>query len=85
MQEMPQILTPEEVATYLRVAPETVRRLCRLGQIPALKLGRQWRIKADELETYLRQRHKEPEADADSGQSQDVIGVILVHRDPDEP
>ncbi len=37
--------TPEEVASYLDVTPDTIRDLCRKGEIRgARQVGRQWRI-----------------------------------------
>ena len=37
--------SPEEVAEYYDVTADTIRRLCRDGQIPGAKqIGRQWRI-----------------------------------------
>ena len=37
-------LTPNEVASILGVSVETVRRLARSGQLPAKRVGRQWRF-----------------------------------------
>jgi len=42
-------LTPEEVAYLLRLHPETVRRFCREGKIPAIHVGGVWRIPLTEL------------------------------------
>ena len=55
-QEWPPIMTIAEVSQYLGLHELTVRRLAREGAIPALKLGRQWRIKRDLLERWIEQR-----------------------------
>ena len=54
--EFPQIMTIADVAEYLGLHELTVRRLAREGAIPALKLGRQWRIKRDLLEQWIADR-----------------------------
>lgn len=41
------LLTVEEAAAELRVHPATVRRMIRRGEIPAVKVGRLWRVDAD--------------------------------------
>lgn len=38
------ILTTEEAANYLQVQPITIREWAREGNIPAKKIGRQWRF-----------------------------------------
>jgi PTS system nitrogen regulatory IIA component len=55
-EEWPPIMTIAEVSQYLGLHELTVRRLARDGSIPALKLGRQWRIKRDLLEKWIEQR-----------------------------
>jgi len=55
-EEWPPIMTIAEVSQYLGLHELTVRRLARDGAIPALKMGRQWRIKRDLLETWIEQR-----------------------------
>ena len=50
------MLTIDEVASYLKLHPLTVRRLARHGDIPAVKMGRQWRVKRDLLERWVEQR-----------------------------
>lgn len=37
-------LTPREAAAALRVSKMTILRKCRTGEIPARRIGRQWRI-----------------------------------------
>jgi len=52
-EDMEEILTPEEVAKYLRVNARTVYRGLRQGQIPGIKIGRLWRVSKKELEAFL--------------------------------
>ena len=56
----------EEVAEYLQLHPLTVRRLARDGEIPAFKVGRQWRIKRDLLDRWIADRSAQ-NADVSSG------------------
>lgn len=46
------LLTAPEAAAYLRVGVDWVRRQCSAGEIPARKLGRDWRVKRGALRTY---------------------------------
>ena len=54
------LLTPEQVAERLRVTERTVYSWLRRGKLPALKLGRLWRIRPDDLETFLENARKMP-------------------------
>ena len=47
------IMTIAEAAKYTGLPELTVRRLAREGAVPALKLGRQWRIKRDLFKIWL--------------------------------
>lgn len=38
------LLTTEEAASVLSVCPTTIRRLCRTGELTAIKVGSMWRI-----------------------------------------
>jgi excisionase family DNA binding protein len=55
-ENLPPIMTIAEVARHTGLKELTVRRLARDGVIPALKLGRQWRIKRDLLEEWIEER-----------------------------
>jgi excisionase family DNA binding protein len=44
----------KEVATYLGVHEETVRRFAREGRLPAYKPGRSWRFDRDEIRKWAR-------------------------------
>ena len=52
-------LTVKDVATYLKVAEETVRRWVRDGELPALTLGRKagFRIRETDLQAFIAARY----------------------------
>jgi excisionase family DNA binding protein len=50
-------LTTEEVLGYLKITPRTIYRLIRCGELPAVRIGRQWRFRRSDLDGWLeRQR-----------------------------
>lgn len=51
---MDPLLTTEDVANFLRVDVVTVRRLVAKGEIPAYKVGGEYRFMRPELENYVR-------------------------------
>lgn len=48
-----EILTVEEVATYLKLAKKTVYKLIAEKQIPAFRVGKFWRFKKSEIEQWI--------------------------------
>ena len=52
-ENIPQMLTPAEVAARLSVHIETVRRYIRSGDLPARKIGRLVRIEANDLARFV--------------------------------
>jgi len=46
------LLTTEEAAAQLKLAPKTIRALCTSRSITAIRVCRRWRIPADELERF---------------------------------
>jgi len=49
-----QLLSVAQVAEYLNVDKFTIYRLVTNGQIPAFKVGNQWRFKKKLIERWLR-------------------------------
>lgn len=47
------ILTIKQTAEYLQVCDKTVRRLIASKQLPASKVGKAWRIKANDINEYM--------------------------------
>ncbi len=50
----PEILLVEEVADYLRVNKQTIYNLLRQGELPAKKIGGQWRFHKQAVEEYVK-------------------------------
>src|SRR5437867_13189545 len=46
-------LTTEEVLEYLQVNLRTVHRLTKAGKIPAVRVGRQWRFRKRDIDSWL--------------------------------
>jgi excisionase family DNA binding protein len=46
-------MTCEEAAAYLRLHERTVGRLLKQGELPGVKVGRQWRLRRADLDAYL--------------------------------
>jgi len=51
--ELPDVLTANEVAQYLRLSAATVCRLAQAGAIPAVRIGRVWRFQRKLLDEWL--------------------------------
>ena len=47
------LLTAAEVADQLRVSTMTVYRLIRRGELPAVRVGRNYRVREADLEAFL--------------------------------
>ncbi len=52
----PDFLTIEEIAERLRVKVYTVRIWIRKGELPAYKVGRDYRIRKEDFEEWLKKR-----------------------------
>jgi excisionase family DNA binding protein len=51
-----ELLTIAEVADYLKLSRRTAWRWCKSGQLPAFKVGHQWRVAKSDLEDFIQQR-----------------------------
>ncbi len=60
-------LTVAEVAEVMRVSRMTVYRFVQRGDLPAVRVGRSYRVPADALDAYLAAAEVAPEEDEASG------------------
>ncbi|MGV8041067.1 MAG: helix-turn-helix domain-containing protein [Thermoanaerobaculaceae bacterium] len=51
---MIQWLTMKEAAEYLKMGRSTIYKLLREGNLPAHKVGREWRFDAAELDEWVK-------------------------------
>ncbi len=54
-----QFLTVAEVARALRVSNMTVYRLITAGQLPAVRVGKSYRLREEDVDRFLAQRFTE--------------------------
>lgn len=52
-------LTVAEVAGLLRVSSMTVYRLINAGELPAVRVGKSYRLREDDVDRYLAARYTE--------------------------
>ena len=47
--DVPAIITLEEASNLLGLSIDSVRRYCVIGDLPAIQIGKQWRIDKEKL------------------------------------
>ena len=55
-----ELMTAEETCRYLKITQRTLYRYLRSRQIPAFKLGKEWRFVRSDLEQWIRDRTMKP-------------------------
>lgn len=53
-----EIMTIQEVATYLKIKEKTAYRLAAGGKIPGFKVGGSWRFRRNEIEAWINDQSK---------------------------
>ncbi|MET0411365.1 MAG: helix-turn-helix domain-containing protein [Polyangiaceae bacterium] len=53
MMTLKHMLTVKEVAALLRVSTQTLYKMLEQGQIPAVRVGSQWRFDRDKVESWI--------------------------------
>ena len=56
------ILTVREVMQYLHLSKPTLYRLLDRHEIPAYKVGRQWRFKVEQIDQWRREKERQGNA-----------------------
>ncbi len=52
---MDDIMTLEEIAKYLKLKPQTIYTWAKNGQIPAAKIGKEWRFRRTIIDRWFNQ------------------------------
>lgn len=58
--EQRDIMKPREVADFLRLSPAQVRTMAARDQIPAWRVGGQWRFSRSRILAWLDENHERP-------------------------
>lgn len=53
LKKLPLMLTVTQSAIIANTSDRYIRKLCESGEIPSVKLGREWRVKRDEFLEFL--------------------------------
>lgn len=70
---MHEIMTIEEVASYLRVSERTVYEWAQKGDLPGGKIGTTWRFKSADIEKWVNDRLKGGEGSVSGGAASQVL------------
>lgn len=57
---MEELLTAEQVAADLRVGVGTVRRWCKDGTLPGVKIGKEYRFRRSDLNRWYERQRRIP-------------------------
>jgi excisionase family DNA binding protein len=52
-EDLPIVMTADEVAEYLRIPRSSVYKLSQEGRIPCQKAGRRWRFRREAIDRWL--------------------------------
>jgi len=55
-----ELLTTKDIAQYLGYHIDTIRLYVRQGKLPAIKVGREYRIRREDFEKFLEERRTIP-------------------------
>ena len=80
---VPDLLNPKQLAEYLQLSPRTVYRLLERGEIPAARVGGQWRFRKAVVDAWLDVNMQRLDADTldpiedETGQPPRLIAHLL--------
>lgn len=66
---LPRVMTVKELSDYLRVHPSTVYKLLRRGELPAFRIGTDWRFNAETIDSWCLERNMKAPSGGTSGQN----------------
>ena len=52
-------LTPQQIADFLQIDPQTVWRMIKRGDLPAVKIGRIYRVTRSDFDAWLKKEKGE--------------------------
>jgi excisionase family DNA binding protein len=61
------LLTLSEAAELLQVSTRTLHRMLRTAELPAFKVGGQWRVRETQLRQWIEHQENPPPDDTEKG------------------
>ena len=47
LDSLPEVVTPKQLAEFLQVSDQTIKRAIKVGKLEAFKVGKDWRIEKE--------------------------------------
>ena len=54
---LPRVMTVKELSSYLRVHPSTIYKLLRRRELPAFRIGTDWRFNVETIDRWCLERN----------------------------
>lgn len=55
LDNLPEVLTTKQLAEFLQVSDQTVKRAIKAGKLKAFKIGKDWRIEKEEVIKWVKE------------------------------
>lgn len=55
---LPEICTPKQLAEFLQVSDQTIKRAIKAGKLKAFKINKDWRIEKEAVKQWLMEEEK---------------------------
>lgn len=56
LDKLPEVMTPKQLAEFLQVSDQTIKRAIKAGKLKAFKVVKDWRIEKEAVEEWLKQK-----------------------------
>lgn len=54
LDNLPDVLTTQQLAEFLQVSDQTIKRAIKTGKLKAFKVGKDWRFEKEEVMKWLK-------------------------------
>ena len=78
MNELENLLTVQEVADRLKVTPQYARKLISEEKLQATRIGKQWVVKPEDLDKYIKEYDVLIEPDDHERLTEDVPDIVAL-------
>lgn len=58
IENLPDIITVKQLAEFLQVSEQTIKRAIKTGDLEAFKVGRDWRVEREKVQEWIEKNKK---------------------------